>query len=116
VAGFDIIYACQDVAFDEREQLHSIPRRFGLARALWISALLHAGMVILLAVLFLQVGLGWLSLAGLGIVAVLLAYEHSLVKPSDLRRVDAAFFTINGWISVLLSVTTGIDIFWHRVS
>ena len=116
VAGFDIIYACQDVAFDEREQLHSIPRRFGLARALWISALLHAGMVILLAVLFLQVGLGWLSLAGLGIVAVLLAYEHSLVRPSDLRRVNAAFFTINGWISVLLSVTTGIDIFWHRVS
>jgi 4-hydroxybenzoate polyprenyltransferase len=116
VAGFDIIYACQDVAFDEREQLHSIPRRFGLVRALWISALLHACMLILLAVLFLQVGLGWLSLAGLGIVAVLLAYEHSLVKPSDLRRVNAAFFTINGWISVLLSVTTGIDIFWHRVS
>jgi 4-hydroxybenzoate polyprenyltransferase len=116
VAGFDIIYACQDVAVDEREQLHSIPRRFGLSRALWISALLHAGMVILLAILFLQLGLGWLSLAGLGIVAVLLAYEHSLVRPSDLRRVNAAFFTINGWISVLLSVTTGVDIFWHRVS
>jgi 4-hydroxybenzoate polyprenyltransferase len=116
VSGFDIIYACQDVAFDEKVRLHSIPRRFGLAGALWISAWLHAGMVILLAVLFLRAGLGWLSLAGLGMVAVLLAYEHSLVRPSDLSRVNAAFFTINGWISVLLSVTTGIDILWHRVS
>ena len=116
VSGFDIIYACQDVAFDEKERLHSIPRRFGLAGALWVSALLHAGMVILLAVLFLRSGLGWLSLVGLGMVAVLLAYEHSLVRPADLSRVNAAFFTINGWISVLLSVTTGIDILWHRVS
>jgi 4-hydroxybenzoate polyprenyltransferase len=116
VSGFDIIYACQDVAFDEKVRLHSIPRRFGLAGALWISAWLHAGMVILLAVLFLRAGLGWLSLAGLGMVAVLLAYEHSLVRPSNLSRVNAAFFTINGWISVLLSVTTGIDILWHRVS
>jgi len=115
-AGFDIIYACQDVVFDDREHLHSIPSRFGLAGALWISALLHAGMVILLAVLFLRAGLGWLSLAGLGMVAILLAYEHSLVRPSDLTRVNAAFFTINGWISVLLSVTAGIDILWHRVS
>ena len=72
--------------------------------------------MILLAVLFLRAGLGWLSLAGLGMVAVLLAYEHSLVRPSDLSRVNAAFFTINGWISVLLFVTTGIDILWHRVS
>jgi 4-hydroxybenzoate polyprenyltransferase len=116
VAGFDIIYACQDVAYDQHVRLHSIPARFGVARALWISGFLHAFMVILLAALFLSMGLGVLSLTGLGIVTVLLAYEHSLVKASDLSRVNAAFFTINGWISMLLFVTTGIDIFWHRAS
>ena len=116
VAGFDIIYACQDVEFDRGEPLHSIPKRFGVARALWISAALHAGMVILLAGLFRHLELGILSLAGLAAVTVLLAYEHSLVRPADLSRVDAAFFSINGWISILLCTTTGIDIFWHRVS
>jgi len=115
VAGFDIIYSCQDVAFDQGERLHSIPKRFGIARALWISGFLHACMVILLALLFLRMGLGVLSLAGLGLATVLLAYEHSLVRPSDLSRVNAAFFTINGWISVLLFVTTGMDILWRRV-
>jgi 4-hydroxybenzoate polyprenyltransferase len=115
VTGFDIIYSCQDVAFDQGERLHSIPKRFGIARALWISGFLHACMVILLALLFLRMGLGVLSLAGLGLVTVLLAYEHSLVRPSDLSRVNAAFFTINGWISVLLFVTTGMDILWRRV-
>ena len=116
VAGFDIIYACQDVGFDRTSKLHSIPSRFGIARALWISAALHACMVVLLAGLFVGMKLGALSLAGLGVVTLLLAYEHSLVKPSDLSRVNAAFFTINGWISVLLFLTTGIDIYWHRVS
>jgi 4-hydroxybenzoate polyprenyltransferase len=115
VAGFDIIYSCQDVAFDQGERLHSIPKRFGIARALWISGFLHACMVILVALVFLRMGLGVLSLAGLGLVTVLLAYEHSLVRPSDLSRVNAAFFTINGWISVLLFVTTGMDILWRRV-
>ncbi len=116
VAGFDIIYACQDVDFDRAEPLYSIPKRFGIAQALWISAVLHAGMVILLAALFRHMALGVLSLAGLAAVTVLLAYEHSLVRPSDLSRVDAAFFTVNGWISILLCMTTGVDIFWHRVS
>lgn len=116
VAGFDIIYSCQDVQFDQAEQLYSIPKRFGIVRALWISGFLHAFMVILLALLFLKVGLGVLSLAGLGLVTLLLAYEHSLVKPADLSRVNAAFFTINGWISILLLVITGIDILWHRAS
>jgi len=116
VAGFDIIYSCQDVVFDQAETLYSIPKRFGVKRALWISGLLHACMVILLALLFRKLGLGVLSLAGLGLVTILLAYEHSLVRPSDLSRVNAAFFTINGWISVLLFVITGIDVFWHRVS
>jgi 4-hydroxybenzoate polyprenyltransferase len=116
VAGFDIIYACQDVDFDRAEPLYSIPKRFGIVRALWISAALHACMVILLAALFRHLALGILSLSGLGVVTVLLAYEHSLVRPSDLSRVNAAFFTVNGWISILLCTTTGMDIFWHRVS
>jgi 4-hydroxybenzoate polyprenyltransferase len=114
VAGFDIIYSCQDVEFDRSERLHSIPERFGIRPALWVSGILHLFMVALLALVFIQAGLGRLSLAGLGLVSMLLAYEHSLVRPSDLSRVNAAFFTINGWISVLLFVITGIDILRHR--
>jgi 4-hydroxybenzoate polyprenyltransferase len=114
VAGFDIIYSCQDMTFDQRERLYSIPKRFGIAGALRISEILHACMVILLAVVFWRAGLGLLSLAGLALVALLLAYEHSLVKPADLSRVNAAFFTINGWISVLLFIIAGVDLLWHR--
>ncbi len=115
VAGFDIVYSCQDVAFDRKEPLYSMPKRFGIPCALWVSGFLHACMVILLSLLFLRMRLGILSLAGLGLVTLLLAYEHSLVRPSDMSRVNAAFFTVNGWISVLLLVSTGADIIWHRV-
>ena len=115
VAGFDIIYACQDVGFDRNEKLYSIPKRFGIPHALWISGFLHACMIVLLGFLYRRMRLGALSFAGLGVVAILLAYEHSLVRPSDLSRVNAAFFTVNGWISILLLVTTGIDILWLRV-
>jgi 4-hydroxybenzoate polyprenyltransferase len=114
VAGFDILYACQDVEFDRNEPLYSIPKRFGVAAALWVSGVLHLAMVGLLAYLFWREALGVLSFAGLGIVAVLLAYEHSLVRPSDLSRINAAFFTMNGWISVLLFVTAGLDIIWLK--
>jgi 4-hydroxybenzoate polyprenyltransferase len=114
VAAFDIIYGCQDVEFDKRQPLHSIPKRFGVTGALWISAVLHFLMVALLAYLFVREGLGAVSLGGLAAVAVLLTWEHSLVKPSDLRRINTAFFTVNGWISVLLFVTTGIDILLHK--
>ncbi len=110
VAGLDIIYSCQDLDFDRKQPLYSIPKRFGIAGALWISALLHLCMIFILAFLFWIVGLGSISLAGLGLVALLLAYEHSLVKPSDLTRVNTAFFTVNGWISILLFVTTTLDI------
>jgi 4-hydroxybenzoate polyprenyltransferase len=116
VSGFDIIYSCQDVAFDQTERLYSIPKRFGIARALWISGILHACVVALLAMVFWQVGLSAISLAGLGLVTILLAYEHSLVGPNDLSRVNAAFFAVNGWISVLLLVITGVDLLWHRAS
>jgi 4-hydroxybenzoate polyprenyltransferase len=114
VAGFDILYACQDVEFDRHEPLYSIPKRFGIAAALWVSGVLHLAMVGLLGYLFWREALGLLSFAGLGIVAVLMAYEHSLVRPSDLSRINAAFFTMNGWISVLLFVTAGLDIVWLK--
>ena len=113
-AGFDIIYACQDVEFDRREPLHSVPKRFGVAPSLWISALLHLTMIVLLGFLFWQEGLGMLSLGGLALVAALLAYEHSLVRPSDLSRANTAFFTVNGWISMLLFVVTTVDLLLHK--
>jgi 4-hydroxybenzoate polyprenyltransferase len=113
VAGFDLIYSCQDVEFDKRESLYSVPKRFGVAAALWTSAALHLVMIGILAVLFWRDGLGIISLSGLATVGLLLAYEHSLVRPSDLSRADTAFFTINGWISVLLFVTTTIDLLWN---
>jgi len=105
VAGFDIIYACQDVAFDRAAGLHSVPKRFGIAAALYTSAALHLLMLALLVIVARMSGLGWIAMAGLLAVAVLLAYEHLLVKPSDLSRVNAAFFTINGYISVLFFLT-----------
>jgi len=116
VAGLDVIYACQDVAFDRQTALHSIPERFGIRRALLISGILHLVMIGLLAFLFWREGLGSVSLAGLAVVAVLLAYEHALVKPGDLSRVNTAFFTINGWISVLLFVSTAADLLWRPSS
>jgi 4-hydroxybenzoate polyprenyltransferase len=110
VAGFDVIYSCQDVAFDERETLYSIPKRFGIRAALWISAALHLVMLGILAYLFRREGLGVISYSGLALVGLLLAYEHSLVKPGDLSRANTAFFTINGWISILLFIVTTIDL------
>jgi 4-hydroxybenzoate polyprenyltransferase len=112
VAGFDVIYSCQDVEFDRREPLHSIPKRFGVAAALWISAGLHLLMLCVLAFLFWREGLGTIGFLGLTVVGLLLAYEHNLVRPNDLSRANTAFFTINGWISILLLVTTMIDLLW----
>ena len=113
VAGFDIIYSCQDVDFDRQEPLFSIPKRYGVSAALWISAILHMVMIGILAGLFAHENLGTISFLGLGVVGLLLMYEHSLVRPADLSRVNTAFFTINGWISILLCVTTAIDILWN---
>lgn len=100
-AGFDIIYSCQDVAFDCSQGLRSIPARLGVRGALRVSRALHAGMVALLVVLWARMDLGAAALLGVGVTAALLAYEHSLVRAGDLSRIDAAFFTVNGWISVL---------------
>jgi len=113
VAGFDVIYACQDVEFDRRLGLHSVPQRFGIKTSLHISAGLHGLMMVLLAIVARMENLGWLALTGLVLVAALLAYEHSLVKPRDLSRVNAAFFTVNGCISVLFFIMWGADILAH---
>jgi 4-hydroxybenzoate polyprenyltransferase len=113
VAGFDIIYACQDVEFDRALGLHSLPKRYGVAAALSASVVLHVLVVALLLVVARREHLGWPALAGVAAVAALLAYEHALVKPSDLSRVNAAFFTVNGYISLLFCVTWTADILRH---
>jgi 4-hydroxybenzoate polyprenyltransferase len=110
-AGFDIIYACQDYEFDGREGLFSLPRRFGLSGALWIARLFHIGMIASLLTLRHQFSLGLLGLAGVGAVASLLVYEHSLVKPTDFSRVNAAFFTVNGYVSVLFFLFWAADLY-----
>ena len=110
VAGFDLIYSCQDVESDRAQSLHSFPRRFGIAATLWASAGLHLAMIAILAFLFHREGLGMISYLGLGAVALLLGYEHSLVRPTDLSRANTAFFAVNGWISILLFAATIADL------
>ncbi len=112
-AGFDIIYACQDVEFDHALGLHSIPKRYGIRAALYTSAILHVLMLGLLVTAARLENLGWVAMAGLIAVACLLTYEHALVRPSDLSRVNAAFFTVNGYVSVLFFVTWATDILIH---
>ena len=100
VGGFDVLYACQDVDFDKRAGLFSVPKRFGIANALLIARLMHVGVVALLALLAASFALPWPAWIGIAVVAALLAYEHSLVKADDLTRLDAAFFAMNGYISI----------------
>ena len=107
VGGFDVLYACQDVEFDNQAGLFSIPKRFGIARSLGIARAMHLTMVALLVWLASSFGLGWPAWAGIVVVAVLLGYEHSLVKPHDLSKINAAFFTINGYISLLFLLFWG---------
>jgi 4-hydroxybenzoate polyprenyltransferase len=112
-AGFDIIYAIQDVEFDRSAGLHSIPRRWGIPRALQVSSALHFLMAVLLVWLAWIERLGWISLAGIAVAGLLLIYEHRLVKPTDLSRLNAAFFNLNGWIGILLLLFWGFDIIIH---
>ena len=106
-SGFDVLYACQDREYDKRAGLRSIPARFGIARSLWIARLFHFQAFIVLVILLLATGLGWPAFAGVGAVAALLIYQHTLVKPNDLSRMNAAFFTANAFVSVILFVTFG---------
>jgi 4-hydroxybenzoate polyprenyltransferase len=100
VGGFDVLYACQDVEYDLRAGLFSVPKRFGVAKALRIARMLHVCMVALLCWLAGSFALPWPAWVGIAVVAALLAYEHSLVKADDLSRLDAAFFAMNGYISM----------------
>ncbi len=100
VGGFDVLYACQDVDFDRRAGLFSVPKKFGIASALLIARAMHVGVVVLLAWLAASFSLPWPAWAGIAVVAALLAYEHSLVKADDLSKLDAAFFAMNGYISI----------------
>lgn len=112
--GFDILYACQDYEFDRREGLRSIPARFGIARALWIARGLHAAAFLALVWLYLVTGLGLVAFAGVIATGALLVYQHRLVRADDLQRLNAAFFTTNAFVSVILLVTFGSAVFLSR--
>lgn len=109
-AGFDIIYACQDFEFDRKNSLHSIPARFGIRRALLLSSALHLITISILVGLAMLPNLGTLYLIGVGIVTCILIYEHAIVRPNDLSRVNLAFFTLNGMVSLVLSVLAVADL------
>jgi 4-hydroxybenzoate polyprenyltransferase len=114
VGGFDVLYACQDVEFDKSAGLYSIPKKFGIARALLIVRSVHILVVGLLAWLAWSFHLAWPAWAGIAVVAGLLGYEHSLVKPNDLSKIDAAFFIVNGYISLVFLLFWGAAAFVMR--
>ena len=107
VGGFDVLYACQDLEFDKSAGLYSIPKKFGVARALIMARVMHVVMVALLAWLALSFKLPWPAWVGILLVAALLAYEHSLLKPDDLSKMNAAFFAVNGYISLVFLLFWG---------
>jgi 4-hydroxybenzoate polyprenyltransferase len=111
VGGFDVLYACQDVEFDKAAGLFSIPKKLGISRALQIARLAHVVMVVLLGWLAWSFQLVWPAWAGIGVVAALLVYEHSLLKANDLSKMNAAFFTVNGYISLLFLLFWGAAAF-----
>ena len=114
VGGFDVLYACQDFDYDRRVGLFSVPAAFGLERAFWIARAMHLGVVVLLFVMLHVFGLGLIALVGMCVVVVLLAYEHAIVSPRDLSRMNAAFFTLNGIISVVFFVSVAADVLHRR--
>ncbi len=114
-AGFDVLYACQDYDFDRREGLYSIPARFGIARALWISRGLHAGAFAALVLLYFVTNLGLLAIIGVIATGALLIYQHTLVRANDLSKLNSAFFTTNAFVSVILFLSFGSAVlFQHR--
>jgi 4-hydroxybenzoate polyprenyltransferase len=114
VGGFDVLYACQDLDYDRSAGLFSIPQRFGVANALTIARAMHVAVVALLLWLAASFALPWPAGVGIAVVAALLAYEHSLVKADDLSKLDAAFFTMNGFIGLSFLICWGAAIaLWH---
>ena len=110
-AGFDVLYACQDFEYDRKAGLRSIPARFGIKNALWIARLFHLQAFIVLLLLYMATGLSGLALGGVVAVGALLFYQHTLVKPNDLSKMNAAFFTTNAFVSVILLLTFGGAVF-----
>jgi 4-hydroxybenzoate polyprenyltransferase len=110
-AGFDVLYACQDHEFDRKAGLRSVPARFGIKNSLWIARLFHLQAFVVLLLLYAVTGLGWIALVGVIAVGILLIYQHSLVKPNDLSRMNRAFFTANAFVSVILFATFGAAVF-----
>lgn len=110
-SGFDVMYACQDFEFDKKAGLRSIPARFGIKNSLRIARMFHFQAFIALLLLYAVTDLGWLALAGVIAVGALLIYQHTLVKPNDLSRMNAAFFTTNAFVSVILFATFGGAVF-----
>ncbi len=109
VAGFDLIYSCQDAAFDASRGLHSLPAKLGIGRALVVSRLLHVATVLALVALGVRADLGAVYFGAAALAALLLVWEQSLVKADDLSRVDVAFFTVNGWVGIALFVGLAVD-------
>src|SRR5215475_8230643 len=113
VAGFDVLYACQDFEFDRQAGLYSVPRFCGIGKSLWIARAFHVVMLLLLVALVLSFGLGKLALVGVAAVFLLLTYEHSLVSEDDLSKLNAAFFTMNGVIAVVFFFFVAADLLWR---
>jgi 4-hydroxybenzoate polyprenyltransferase len=114
-AGFDVLYACQDYDYDKKAGLRSIPARFGIKNSLMIARLFHAQAFFVLILLYLVTDLGWLALTGVLAVGALMIYQHTLVKANDLSRMNAAFFTTNAFVSVILFITFGGAVFYNKV-
>jgi 4-hydroxybenzoate polyprenyltransferase len=114
VAGFDVLYACQDYEHDCKAGLNSVPQAFGVGGAFLIARAMHVGMLMLLLCLVRLFGLGSIAYAGIAVVAALLLYEHSIVSPRDLRRMNAAFFTLNGVISIAFFCFFAADVLLHK--
>lgn len=113
-AGFDVLYACQDYEFDKKAGLRSIPARFGIKNSLWIARVFHTQAFTVLLLFYLVTDLGWLALTGVLAVGALMIYQHTLVKPNDLSRMNAAFFTTNAFVSVILFLTFGGAVFLNN--
>jgi 4-hydroxybenzoate polyprenyltransferase len=114
VGGFDVLYACQDFEHDRRVGLNSVPQAFGLVPAFWIARAMHVAMLLMLCWLIALFGLGKVAMLGVAVVGILLLYEHSIISPKDLRRMDAAFFTLNGVISVVFFGFIAADVLLRR--
>jgi 4-hydroxybenzoate polyprenyltransferase len=112
--GFDVLYACQDFEHDRAVGLNSVPQAFGLEAAFWIARAMHIGMLLMLCWLIVLFGLGKIAMFGVAVVAILLLYEHSIISPRDMRRMNAAFFTLNGVISVAFFGFVAADVLMRQ--